>query len=494
MFGFKKRNHAKIEEQLKSIVNFFESGGGGHKIDLSCIPKKEKPLAEMINQLIDKASRELENKDLRMKVVNNAVSSGPWFMKIDAEMNVAEVLWSSEFRKMLGFTDTTDFPNEVSSWADRLHPDDAKNTLDAFGACIADFSGKTIYDVNYRLKNKAGIYKWYKATGHTIRDKKGHPLEILGVFVDIDDEINNKTELDYTLGRYELIDSVLSEGSWNMRILGDDPLNPNNEFWWSNQFRRLLGFNSESDFPNVLSSWADRLHPEEKGAVLDAFNAHLMDYSGQTPFNLEYRLSTKNGEYRWFKAVGQTLRKEDGTPVLVAGAIEDITLAKEKEAFDEKLNIMTKELASSIEAISGAINDTTQKITEISTEQEGIAKVANETKEKTDETLKLTDSISEISSQIKLLALNAAIEAARAGEAGRGFAVVADEVGTLASKSQEVVDKITRGLGGMGDYVQGITVQIENINHLIQTQTSNMEEINVSVREINETANRIFEG
>ncbi len=482
-------NNLKL--QMEKILNNYETGTNFAQIDAKLFSGEQKPIVNLINTFIEKFNKELSYQNLRIKVINDAVSSGLWYMKLDENMNVVQTVWSDDFRKMVGIKDFRDFPNELNSWSDRLHPDDAKHTLDSFGACISDFTGKTIYDVNYRLRLKDDTYRWFRAAGHTIRDSEGKPLEILGVFIDIDDKIHKDQELDYTISRYELIDSILTEGSWNMRIIENDPVNPNNEFWWSNQFRRLLGFNNEYDFPNVLSSWADRLHPDDKDFALKSFNEHLMDYSGQTPFDLEYRLMKKDGTYRWFRAVGKTLRKEDGVPILVAGAIEDITEQKQKIEFDKKLNEMVANLANSIEQITAAINETTEKTMEISHQQEYMTGAAKEAREKTDETFKLTDLIMNISRRTNLLALNASIEAARAGEAGKGFAIVAEEVRTLATSSTEAVEEITGGLSGMDEAITNIASRIDAISELIQIQAANMEEINASVQEINATANRI---
>jgi methyl-accepting chemotaxis protein len=107
--------------------------------------------------------------------------------------------------------------------------------------------------------------------------------------------------------------------------------------------------------------------------------------------------------------------------------------------------------------------------------------IANETK-------MITDLIKEIANQTNLLGLNAAIEAARAGEQGKGFTVVSEEVRKLAVKSTNAVGNIEKSLKEMGNIVNEILHNIENMNMLTQSQAASTEEINASVEEIDSMA------
>lgn len=491
MFGGKKattnaQDTLNVSTVLHQLVTAHERNTFFAKLD------SREPLAAALNSFIDSVNEEIEYQKFRARTINNAVHSGLWYMKILPDFNVAYAIWSDSFRKMIGFRDESDFPNTVEAWSSRLHPDDVDATLQAFSRCIRDLSGHTPYDVNYRMKIKDGSYRWFHASGNLVPNKSGRPDEIIGVFVDIDDKVTNEEYLDYTLKRYEAIDSVLAEGSWNMKVVGDDPTNPNNEFWWSDRFRKLLGFENTSDFPNTLNSWADRLHEEDKARTLKMFHDHIMDYSGRTPFDVEYRLRKKDGSYRWFHAVGKTVRKEDGTPVLVAGAIEDITHVKDsKEKFYRELSGMLETLYTSISEITAIVSETTEKTAELSGVQEDITKAVEATRAQTDTTLQMTELIMSITKQTNLLALNASIEAARAGDAGRGFAVVAEEVRKLADSSQEAVGKIVDALGAMADSANNIGEKIKTINLLIENQVVNMREINASVEEAKAMSNNI---
>jgi PAS domain S-box-containing protein len=131
---------------------------------------------------------------------------------------------------------------------------------------------------------------------------------------------------EYEIMKYRLTSGALSIAHWDMKIIDlDDPVNPKNTFIWSGEFRHLLGFSDENDFPDVLSSWNSRLHPDDFQRAMDSFTAHINDRTGKTPYDLEYRLMLKSGEYRHFHAFGSTMRDSAGTPLRVAGALRDIT-------------------------------------------------------------------------------------------------------------------------------------------------------------------------
>ncbi|MDR0472824.1 MAG: PAS domain-containing protein, partial [Treponema sp.] len=131
---------------------------------------------------------------------------------------------------------------------------------------------------------------------------------------------------EYEIMKYRLTSGALKIAHWDMQIMDlDDPVNPKNAFIWSQEFRRLLGFTGENDFPDILSSWNSRIHPGDFQKTMDAFTAHINDRSGKTPYDLEYRLMLKSGEYRHFHAFGSTMRDSAGTPLRVAGALRDIT-------------------------------------------------------------------------------------------------------------------------------------------------------------------------
>ena len=163
----------------------------------------------------------------------------------------------------------------------------------------------------------------------------GDSFAIVGYVYDLTDIHEREMELarahelnSVQLAKLNLMVKASKIGLWDMEIVQDDPVNPENLFMWSDEFRQMLGYSDETDFPNKLGSWSDLLHPDDKERTLNAFAKHLLDKTGKTPYDLEYRLLRKTGEYSYYRASGETVRDEEGAAVRVAGALIDITEAK----------------------------------------------------------------------------------------------------------------------------------------------------------------------
>lgn len=380
---------------------------------MSAILKKifgESERAREMHLRIDELNAELESMKTRFELIRMATSDGTWDMVVnhaDPANPRNPFWWSDQFRHLLGFQTEKEFPNVLSSWASRLHPEDREPTLAAFGRHLADRSGRTPYDVIYRLATKSREYRWFRARGQTVRSANGTALRVAGSLTDIHESRTRELMLETLLVRFDLAREMLQDGLWDLEVVAGDPVNPKNAFWWSDQFRRLLGYANAQEFPDVLDSWTSKLHPDDAQRTVDAFTAHLTDRTGRTPYDLEYRLLCKDGEYRWFRARGQTKRAADGTPLRVVGALSDLTLQKHEEANQRKQTENNAFLDASLKSI-GSIVGTIQRVAD----------------------------------QTNLLALNAAVEAARAGTAGLGFAVVADEIRTLAQQVRSATAQI----------------------------------------------------
>ena len=115
---------------------------------------------------------------------------------------------------------------------------------------------------------------------------------------------------------------ALGSGMWGMEFDEDGNMV---SVEWSPEFRRMIGYKDEKDFPNKLESWSNLLHPDDRAAVLKEYNDTINDYSGQSNYDVEYRLKVKSGEWRWFHAIGRLLRRDNGVPLSYVGMFVDIT-------------------------------------------------------------------------------------------------------------------------------------------------------------------------
>ena len=442
--------------------------------------------------------------------------------------------WSPEFRRLLGFSSKEDFPDVVGSWADRLHPEDKEKTFAVFGEAL--HGKRDRYDVVYRLRMRDGSWRWFRATGGVQRDKTGKAVRACGSLVDIH-ENQQREEILRIWG------TSAGVGLWDVVLAEDgDPLSPKSRWRWSSEFRRLLGFSGTEDFPDTVGSWADRLHPDDKGKTFAVFGDALEGRIKR--YDVVYRLRMRDGSWRWFRATGGVTRDKNGKAVRACGSLVDIQDVEEQKArifsTADHLKSLAGTLALAARQLSEYIAQSEQgaekqatRATETATAMEAmnstvieVAKNAGEasdasasTRNKADDgekvvrkamdaielvrqqslTLKtdmgqldksaqaitqIMGVISDIADQTNLLALNAAIEAARAGEAGRGFAVVADEVRKLAEKTMASTAEVDRAIADIQKSTGKSIAQVDSAVKAIEDATLLVNQSGEALQEI----------
>jgi len=286
---------------------------------------------------------------MKMGLMIKATRIGLWDLELvhgDKIMPDDVFMWSDEFRRMLGYEDENDFPNLLHSWSDLLHPEDKERTLAAFRAHLFDHSGQTPYDVEYRLLKKNGEYSYYHAYGETMRDKNGKPLRVAGSLLDVTRTKQAILESELQLTRLNLIIKTAKNGLWDMEIIKSAVGSPESRVKWSDDFRSIFGFSDEEDFPNVLNSWIERIHPDDEDRVIEAFDEYLLDKTGKKKYDIEYRLQKKSGEYAFCREISAAIRDDDGNPVRAIGLIVDITEQKLMEEENRRLAVEKAEAES----------------------------------------------------------------------------------------------------------------------------------------------------
>ena len=157
-----------------------------------------------------------------------------------------------------------------------------------------------------------------------------------------------------------ILHEMLHSGMWSMDFNERGEMT---DVFWSGEFRRMLGYESEEDFPNVLESWSDLLPDDDRERVLKEYNDTISDYTGQKTYDVEYQLLTKDRGWRWFHAVGRLSRREDGSPITYVGLFVDIT---DQKIMERELDEQHARLEDALEQAQSASHAKTAFLTNMS--------------------------------------------------------------------------------------------------------------------------------
>ena len=484
-----------ISELEKAAVNYKKEG------KLSLPKTTDERLNNVLIDLSEGYDREMQHFDkmmTEMHSMTDLLHIGFWKMHVNNNHlynpnNLLEI--NQGFEKLLGYEENELSKESFTAIMKLVHPED----VHSFESSLKDYLHNTYkqrkYEKNYRLRMKSGEYRWIRHIGKTESSTNGDVKILTSFIMDIDEQYAKTEEMRHTITRYGLINSVMTEAPWDMVIdkNASELLTSSNEFWWSEQYRHTLGFKDEHDFPNILSSWVNVLHPDDAAFAYQGMLDYLTDFSGKAEYHSAFRMKNKQGEYSWYQSEGKALRDENGYPIRVAGTIRNIQHEKMKEQNALEMKKRVFELTSSIAEMVSGITAINLQAQDLAQTQEESSAAAQHIQQAAEETKAISELIRGIAEETNLLGLNAAIEAARVGEQGKGFGIVAEQVRKLAVNSKVATGNIEGSLQYMKSSIDAILEQMNKLSDLTQSQAALTEEVNASVEEINAMSESVVE-
>ena len=122
---------------------------------------------------------QLRDAQARYETVMRASREAPW--ERDLRTNAIEL--APSLSDQLGYA-PGEMPHTIEGLRELLHPDDRAMARAGVDAQVA---GEGTYDVEVRIRRKAGDYRWYRLTGTVLRDEEGRPVRMIGQTSDIHD-------------------------------------------------------------------------------------------------------------------------------------------------------------------------------------------------------------------------------------------------------------------------------------------------------------------
>ncbi len=200
---------------------------------------------------------------------------------------------------------------------------------------------------------KGGLDRWLQGAYVPFADETGRVTRVLKLASDV-----TQTHL--------AADQAATLGLWELNLVNGDLAHPQNHYWCSPQYARLLGWKEYDLFPQDVASITAMVHPDDNARVGEALVGAMSNRTAA--FEFEYRHRCHDGQYRWFRSRGTARRGPGGVVLGFSGAIQDIHDEKETLLAIESLiaRALTGDLTQRIDAtaragamqvISGRLNE-----------------------------------------------------------------------------------------------------------------------------------------
>ncbi len=294
-------NHHTLDSQPQQVdINTTSIEALIHLINITSEEAQEQTRAL---QQSNEANQELKE---RMELALWGSNDGIW------DWNILEntVYFSPRWKEIIGYTDK-ELPNEVSSWSDRIHPDDVEKT---WADVYKNVNGETEYYENiHRLKHKDGHWVWIHDRGKVQFDEQGKAIRMLGTHTDITEQKENELQLLHQAQMIQQTHEAVNTTDLQGYISG-----------WNKGSELLFGYKAEE----VIGKHISLLFPNE---TYETFVKNMPELMKKEEYRTTLTLMKKSNVKVLIDLSLSILKDNHGSNMGIVGYLQDITERKKTE-------------------------------------------------------------------------------------------------------------------------------------------------------------------
>jgi len=230
-------------------------------------------------------------------------------------------------------TGTEQSDDEAETLVDFMHPQDRKAITASWKSAME--SGLQ-WSQQFRHRSADGRVSWLHAVIGQIKDSNGAVMGYQGCNIDVTAQVEAHDELVVSENRHRVALVAANAGIWDLDLVAND-------CYFSPYCFELLGY-KWGQVPGCLEDWTNIMHPDYLEAARrvkdECVNGVVQE------FELEFRLKTNEGKWRWYRCNGKSPRRDSsGRALRLVGTLVDINQSKMMEQLlrmeHDLLNLIT---------------------------------------------------------------------------------------------------------------------------------------------------------
>lgn len=212
-----------------------------------------------------------------------------------------------------------------------IHPEDREKIRSARAASI---SSGAPYRTRYRILGEDNQVRWVIASAKPVRNDDGAVERLLGVVVDVTDQMETASALAESRFQFQTLTEALPQIVWSCDAEGRHD-------YFSARWSEFTGI-EQADITE--DTWKRLVYPEHWQTVASVWEDALI--SGDA-YDVAYRFRHRSGEYRWLRVMALPIRDERGRITRWFGTSTDVhdsyLVAEERERLARELHRIATE-------------------------------------------------------------------------------------------------------------------------------------------------------